>query len=110
MIVAPPGRLGRGQSRDEPRPSDPNGGDSGARLRSRLGITVGRKCGPSVERNRFKRRVREWFRAHRDELGSPVDIVVIARREAMALSYAQLVARLAILTQTIPSQPAGIKG
>ena len=64
---------------------------------SRLGITVGRKAGPSVERNRFKRRVREWFRQHRWELQTAVDIVVIARRPAVALSLAELGDRLSRL-------------
>ncbi len=67
------------------------------RVASRLGITVGRKAGPSVKRNRFKRRVREWFRQHRGELASPVDIVVIARRPAVDLSLAELGDRLSQL-------------
>ena len=66
--------------------------------RSRLGITVGRKAGPSVKRNRFKRRVREWFRHHRAALREPVDIVVIARRPGIDLSLADLAERLSRLT------------
>ena len=61
---------------------------------SRLGITVGRKAGPSVKRNLFKRRVREWFRHHREELPDPLDIVVIARRPGVDLSLAELAIRL----------------
>ena len=64
---------------------------------SRLGITVGRKAGPSVKRNLFKRRVREWFRHHRDELQGPLDIVVIARRPGIDLSLAELAVRLSAL-------------
>jgi len=61
---------------------------------SRIGITVSRKVGNAVVRNRFKRRIREWFRAHRDELDPPVDLVVIARRPGGRLSLAELDARL----------------
>lgn len=66
---------------------------------SRLGITVGRKAGPSVKRNRFKRRVREWFRQHRSELSQPVDLVVIARRAGVDLSLAEITDLLARLLQ-----------
>ena len=52
----------------------------------RLGITVSRKVGSAVTRNRVKRRVREWFRARRGSLGSGVDWVVIARAPAATLA------------------------
>jgi ribonuclease P protein component len=52
----------------------------------RLGITVSRKVGGAVTRNRVKRRVREWFRARRGSLGSGVDWVVIARAPAAGLA------------------------
>jgi ribonuclease P protein component len=45
----------------------------------RLGITVTRKVGKAVRRNRIKRRVREWVRSSRVELGS-CDLIVIAKR------------------------------
>lgn len=50
--------------------------------RVRLGLTVSRKVGGAVERNRVKRRVREWFRGARSELPAGADLVVIARRPA----------------------------
>lgn len=46
---------------------------------ARLGITVTRRVGPSVRRNRIKRLVREWFRKRVEEIGS-CDLVVIAKR------------------------------
>ena len=52
-------------------------GDGG---RSRLGITVTRKVGGAVRRNRIKRLLREWFRSRGSEFGS-CDLVLIAKRE-----------------------------
>ncbi|MBC2737071.1 MAG: ribonuclease P protein component [Desulfobacteraceae bacterium] len=46
---------------------------------SRLGITVTKKIGNAVTRNRLKRICREYFRTHKDQLGAVFDIHVIAR-------------------------------
>jgi len=75
-----------------------------APARSRLGITVGRKAGPSVKRNLFKRRVREWFRHHRGEIRQTLDVVVIARRPGIDLSLAELGVRLSVLLDLNRSQ------
>lgn len=64
---------------------------------SRLGITVSRKVGGAVVRNRFKRRIRAWFRARRSEFRTDLDLVVIARRSGASLSQHQLDARLSKL-------------
>ncbi len=48
----------------------------------RLGITVSRKIGKSVVRNRIKRRLREIFRANKQALSSHCDLVVNAKRAA----------------------------
>jgi ribonuclease P protein component len=53
----------------------------------RLGITVSRRVGCAVERNRVKRRIREFFRLHRNELQPAHDLLVIARTGAEKLSY-----------------------
>lgn len=47
---------------------------------ARLGITVTRKVGGAVRRNRIKRLVREWFRRRKAVLGA-CDVVVIAKRD-----------------------------
>jgi ribonuclease P protein component len=54
---------------------------------SRMGVTVTRKVGNAVTRNRIKRLVREVFRRHRDRLVSGLDVVLIAKRNAAGATY-----------------------
>ena len=59
--------------------------------RCRLGITVSRKVdGRAVVRNKIKRYIREWFRQERQRLTKPLELVIIARSGAGALTSAQL--------------------
>jgi ribonuclease P protein component len=70
----------------------------GARVRPRLGVTVSRRVGNAVVRNRVKRRIREWFRREREHLPRGAEVVVIARTGATGLSFresAELLSRLA---------------
>ena len=56
-------------------------------MRARLGVTVSRRVGIAVARNRVKRRVRECFRrVIRDNLPAGTSIVVIARAGAATLA------------------------
>ena len=56
---------------------------------ARLGLAVSRRVGNAVVRNRVKRRVREIFRRHRDQL--PVaDLVVIPFASAAELDFGTL--------------------
>lgn len=61
----------------------------GATPVSRLGITATKKFGGAVERNRFKRVVRELFRANRSGL-PPIDLVVNAKSASKDANRAEL--------------------
>ena len=70
----------------------------------RLGITVSKKVGKSVQRNRVKRLIREAFRQLRMQVKVGYDIVVVGRTPACRLTcqetqnaLAQLLHRAAIL-------------
>lgn len=59
--------------------SDEDGGDL------RLGVSVGRKVGGAVERNRVKRALREAFWSLEGELPEGHDFVIVARAEIVGL-------------------------
>jgi ribonuclease P protein component len=57
--------------------------------RSRIGITVTKKVGGAVTRNRIKRVVREYFRTHRDSIQRTLDINIIAKKAVADLTHAE---------------------
>ena len=76
--------------------------------RSRLGVTVSRRIGNAVVRNRVKRRVRECFRkALRANLPVGTSIVVIARGGAGALESAAVGDELAMAVRNLSGRIVG---
>jgi len=56
----------------------------------RLGITVSKKIGNAVARNRVKRRIREVFRREKPAHLPSMDLVVNARKSAVQVEFAAL--------------------
>ena len=61
---------------------------------TRLGVTVTRKVGRAVVRNRIKRWVREAFRRERHLFAPGYDMVWVAKRNAVDAGYAAVVSDL----------------
>lgn len=58
---------------------------------NRVGITVSRKLGHAVVRNRIRRRLREVYRLHEEAFQPGWDIVVVARTRAISAAFPELV-------------------
>lgn len=57
----------------------------------RVGFTVGRVLGPSVERNRIRRRMREAVRLNLTRLTRPVDVVINPKKVVLKAEFPKLV-------------------
>ncbi|MBQ7331217.1 MAG: ribonuclease P protein component [Oscillospiraceae bacterium] len=57
---------------------------------NRVGVTVSKKLGHAVVRNRIRRRVREIYRLNEDAFQPGWDIVVVVRTRAIHTGFAKL--------------------
>ena len=57
---------------------------------NRVGVTVSKKLGKAVVRNRVRRRLREVYRLHESRFLPGWDIVVVARRRAVSAEFSDL--------------------
>jgi ribonuclease P protein component len=71
----------------------------------RLGVTVTRKIGGAVQRNRVKRLVREVFRCNRELFPVGCDVVLIAKEGAPRLGMQDVLAEVS--TSAAPIARAG---
>ncbi len=57
---------------------------------NRVGITVGKKLGHAVVRNRIRRRLREAYRLNEGQFQPGWDIVVVGRHKALTCDFVSL--------------------
>jgi len=66
---------------------------------NRVGITVSKKLGHAVVRNRVRRRLREVYRLHEERFLPGWDIVVVARTKAVHADFKELTRAYLALAQ-----------
>ncbi|RSK29195.1 ribonuclease P protein component [Bacillus sp. HMF5848] len=55
----------------------------------RVGLSVSKKLGNAVTRNRIKRMIRRFFQEHKDMLPTGYDYLVIARKPVADMNYSE---------------------
>lgn len=60
----------------------------------RIGLSVSKKIGKAVVRNRVKRYIRQTFLELRDQVATAKDYVIIARRPVSEMNYAEVKKKL----------------
>jgi ribonuclease P protein component len=83
------------------RPASDLGSGPAVAPATRFGVTVSRKVGDAVTRNRVKRWIRECCRRWVSSLPQSLDIVVVARPQAARAGFAPISAELASLTKRL---------
>jgi len=57
----------------------------------RIGFSAGKRLGGAVVRNRCKRRLRECYRLHQQEMPAGVDMIVVARKSMVNAKWNKIV-------------------
>jgi ribonuclease P protein component len=61
---------------------------------NKLGVSISKKVGKSVERNRIRRLIKESYRALEKDVKVGFDLIVIARQPANAAAYKEISASI----------------
>ncbi|WP_394700305.1 ribonuclease P protein component [uncultured Desulfosarcina sp.] len=75
-------------------------------LRSRLGVTVSKRVGKAVTRNKIKRIIRETFRLNRSRLPEQVDLNVIAKASAAKIEAEEIRRHLIRCFKRLDTKPS----
>ena len=67
---------------------------NGTEKNNRIGITVSKKVGNAVERNRIKRVIREYFRHRKESFKEIRDINIIGKKGLTRLTNGQIIEKL----------------
>ena len=68
---------------------------------NRVGITVSKKLGKAHVRNRVRRRIREAYRLHEQEIKNGYDIVIVARHAAEHAPFEALMEEMTSLLRQL---------
>jgi ribonuclease P protein component len=82
---------------------------SSERTYDRLGLTVSRRVGGAVERNRAKRLLRDAFRRRTPHAGGHWDLVLVAKKELVGCTQADIDRELGQSLERLASR-AGRRG
>ena len=74
----------------------------GRHRKSRIGITVSKKLGNAVKRNRLKRLIREHFRMNRNKIAKYKDINIIGKKKAGEISADMVFESIDSILKKIP--------
>lgn len=106
VFVAPSSMRGRGPAPAAPGTTEGDASRTPAGLPpTRLGVTVTRKVGKAVKRNRIKRLVREAFRREHHALPAGLDMVWVAKRDAVDSTFDAVVHDMRALAGRLEAHP-----